>query len=310
MSKKFIVAVAYCCSLLLSSPAQAGTKDTYTRTKYPIVLVHGMLGFDRLFNVLSYWYGIVEGLGSGGADVYVLKISNVNSDEVRGEETLAQVESILAMTSAAKVNLIGHSQGGHAVRYVANVRPDLVASVTTVASPNYGADFADFMLTHPRPGLMRDFLVKAVNAAGIVVGIISGDRTLASTTAMLNSLSSTGTAVFNASYPDGMPAVYCGEGPAQGPSGMYYFSWGGVGVYTNALDYSDPEMGVTTMFYRDANDGLVARCSNHFGHSLRDDYFQNHYDGVNQVLGLVSHVGTDPVTIFRVHANRLKNLGL
>jgi triacylglycerol lipase len=43
---------------------------------------------------------------------------------------------------------------------------------------------------------------------------------------------------------------------------------------------------------------------------IRDNYFQNHLDEVNQLLGLVSIFESNPKTLFRNHANRLKNLGL
>ena len=36
----------------------------------------------------------------------------------------------------------------------------------------------------------------------------------------------------------------------------------------------------------------------------------NHLDEVNQTLGLTSLFETDPVTVYRQHANRLKNDGL
>jgi len=54
----------------------------------------------------------------------------------------------------------------------------------------------------------------------------------------------------------------------------------------------------------------VGRCSSHLGDVIRDNYFQNHLDEVNQVLGLVSIFESSPASIFRSHANRLKNLGL
>ena len=62
--------------------------------------------------------------------------------------------------------------------------------------------------------------------------------------------------------------------------------------------------------YPEANDGLVGRCSSHLGTVVRDNYFQNHLDEVNQILGLVSIFETSPPTLFRDHANRLKNAGL
>ena len=49
---------------LLSTSALA---DTYTKTKYPIVLVHGMLGFDRLLGCLVRAEG-----GAGRAESHEL----------------------------------------------------------------------------------------------------------------------------------------------------------------------------------------------------------------------------------------------
>ena len=100
-----------------------------------------------------------------------------------------------------------------------------------------------------------------------------------------------------------------GEG-ASLVGGVRYFSWSGTGVLTNLLDVSDPLLGITALFYGEANDGLVGRCSSHLGDVIRDDYFHNHLDQVNQLLGLTSWFEANPKSIFRAHANRLKNLGL
>jgi triacylglycerol lipase len=71
------------------------------QTKYPIVLVHGLFGFDNVGPV-DYFYGIASALRSGGATVYVTQVSAANSTEVRGEQLLLQVKQILAATGAAK----------------------------------------------------------------------------------------------------------------------------------------------------------------------------------------------------------------
>jgi Predicted acetyltransferases and hydrolases with the alpha/beta hydrolase fold len=47
------------------------------------------------------------------------------------------------------VNLIGHSHGGPTARYIAGVRPDLVASVSTVAGTNDGSPVADLVQSVP-----------------------------------------------------------------------------------------------------------------------------------------------------------------
>ena len=40
---------------------------------------------------------------------------------------------------------------------------------------------------------------------------------------------------------------------------------------------------------------------------IADDYNMNHNDPGNQTMGIVSWNETNPVTVFRQHANRLKN---
>src|SRR5699024_10395633 len=116
--------------------------DTYTQTRYPIVLVNGLFGFDKLAGV-DYWYEIPQELRRSGAEVYVAQVAAANSTEIRGEELARQVENILAATGAGKVNLIGHSHGGPTIRYVASVYPQYVASATSVGGVNWGSRDAD-----------------------------------------------------------------------------------------------------------------------------------------------------------------------
>ena len=66
----------------------------YTQTRYPIVLVHGLVGFDKLLGV-DYFYGIPQALSRDGAIVYVAQVSATASSEQRGEQLLAQVELLL-----------------------------------------------------------------------------------------------------------------------------------------------------------------------------------------------------------------------
>jgi triacylglycerol lipase len=303
---------AFALVAIAPRPAQAFCwfNCSYTKTKYPIVLEHGLAGFDELFGVYEYWFGIPGSLEDGGAQVFVTTVSQLNSTEARGEQLIAQIEQIVAITGKPRVNLIGHSHGGLDVRYVASVRPDLVASVTSVGSPHKGADLADFLRANVSGGsFSEDVLAAFANALGTVLGLLTGHTNPQDAIAALDSLTSQGTAVFNAAHPEGVPTTACGEGAAV-VNGIRYYSWGGTGVLTNILDIGDPALGLTSLFYSESNDGLVGRCSSHLGDVIRDNYFMNHLDEVNQVLGLVSIFETNPKTVFRQHANRLKNLGL
>jgi triacylglycerol lipase len=280
------------------------------KTQYPIVLAHGMAGFDELFGIYEYWFGIPDALEDKGATVFVTSVSQFNTSQERGEQLIDQIETITAITGKPKVNLIGHSHGGLDVRYVAAVRPDLVASATSVGSPHKGADLADFLRDNVEGGsFSEDVLSFFADSLGVVLGLISGSVDPQDSVAALDQLTTVGAADFAAAYPQGVPTTACGEG-ASVVNGIRYYSWSGTGVLTNALDISDAAMGLTSLFYSGANDGLVGRCSSHLGDVIRDDYFQNHLDEVNQTLGLVSIFTSNPKTLFKNHANRLKNAGL
>ncbi|MHB8875039.1 MAG: esterase/lipase family protein, partial [Myxococcaceae bacterium] len=82
-----------------------------------------------------------------------------DSSEARSAAIAAQLDAVLARTHRAKVNLIGHSQGGLDARILASPQGlgygDRIASVTTIATPHRGTRLADATL-----GLV-DFLPKS-----------------------------------------------------------------------------------------------------------------------------------------------------
>ncbi|HET7500998.1 MAG TPA: triacylglycerol lipase [Kofleriaceae bacterium] len=288
----------------------ADAASTFTKTRYPIVLAHGLSGFRQLFGVVDYFFGIPGDLRSGGAQVFVTQVSAFGSAEQRGEQLLQQIEFIAASTGAGKVNLIGHSEGGLDARYVMAVRPDLIASLTTVATPHLGADLADFLADNLTPGGFNETVLAAfANSLGTILELFAGTSEPQDAIGALTSLSSAGAAVFNQKFPAGLAATRCGATPTSA-GGIPLFSWIGTSVLTNLFDLSDPALGLTSLFYSENNDGLVGRCSSHFGKVLRDSYSMNHLDEVNQLFGLTSIFETSPVSVFRSHANRLRNAGL
>ncbi|MDR3369792.1 triacylglycerol lipase [Rhodoferax sp.] len=299
------------CLLALALFPATSFAAGYTQTQYPIVLVHGLFGFDNIGPV-DYWYGIPSALRADGAKVYVAQVSAANSTEVRGEQLLTQVKQILAVTGATKVNLMGHSHGGPTIRYVASVRPDLVASVTSIGGVNKGSAVADLILNVAPPGtLTRSVLVSATNGLATVINFLSGGSGLSQNSlAAAQSLSTAGSLKFNATHPEGVPTSACGEGDYIA-RGVYYFSWSGAQPYTNVFDPVDAPLLLTSLAFGGAkNDGLVSSCSSHLGRVIRDDYAMNHLDEVNQTVGLVNLFETNPVTLYRQQANRLKGLGL
>lgn len=304
ISRWWLLALLFLCNGSLAAA------DSYTRTRYPIVLIHGMAFFDDLLGV-SGWYSIPRQLRKGGAEVYVLQVSALNTTELRGEQAARQIETILATTGAEKVNLIGHSHGSPTARYAAGVYPHYVASVTSVNGVNRGTPVADFM----REGLQRNSLgarlFKGIMQAwGGLVNILGGNPLPQSFALEIDALSTAKALTFNVQFPDGMPAQYCGEGAAVAASGIHYFSWTGNRVMTNLADLSDYAMLASAALMEEPNDGLVPVCSTYLGQVIRDDYRMNHLDAIDHLFGLHSSKDTDPPVVYRQHANRLQQLGL
>ncbi len=300
------------CQLVSS---QYFTSD-HTKTKYPIVLAHGMGGFTKMFGLVDYFYGIPETLMSGGSQVYTTKSSSFNNSEIRGEQLLQKVKTISAISGSPKVNLLGHSQGGIDVRYVAGVAPKYVASVTAISSPEQGSKTADAVMQT----LSEDSLV--TKAVSVFLQLFGGVTDIGSGTSPteLNeqeawntavALSTDGAAQFNAKFPAAMPTSYCGQPTNTEVNGIKYYSFSGVGQITNGIDPSDYLLALTgTTFDNDPNDGLVSACSSRLGYVIRDDYRMNHLDSANQILALTAWGQPDPETLYRDHVNRLKKANL
>lgn len=113
-------------------------------TRYPIVLHHGLLGFDQIL-FIDYFYQIKATLQADGHVVRATHVPTVNSIEVRTEHLARQIDAILAETGAAKVNIIAHSLGGLDARHLVSVHGygDRIASVITLGTPHRGTPVAD-----------------------------------------------------------------------------------------------------------------------------------------------------------------------
>lgn len=288
--------------------------STYAKTKYPILFVHGFFGFDRLGGDtfgMDYFYQVLPDLARNGASVYAAQVSPVESTEVRGEQLLSQVEEVLAITGKTKVNLIGHSHGGPTSRYIEVVKPQYVASLTGVGATFRGTKVADTVMGSSAGSAIAatftDYII------GPMLTWASGNTSLPiNTDRALQSLSVAGSTAFNNAHPTPALASSCSQSGATSNNGVYYYSWTGTSQLTNALDLLD--VGASTLaplaYGNLDNDGVVPRCSTHFGKVIRDNYSLTHLDETNLVLGLRGLFSPNPVELYRQHANRLKLQGL
>ena len=132
------------------------------RTKYPILLVHGV--FFRDYRYVNYWGRIPRELLRNGATIYYGRQQSAASVEESGRELAERIRDIAGRTG--KVNIIAHSKGGLDARAAiahCGCGP-YVASLTTVNTPHRGCLFAEYLL-HRTPRAARLKIARTYNAA-------------------------------------------------------------------------------------------------------------------------------------------------
>ena len=216
------------------------------------------------------------------------------------------------------MNLIGHSQGGVAGRYVAGVRPDIVASLTSIGTPHNrpkkGLDLSDVLFNEDISiaGVTgSDILEAAFNIFGdVAVWFSGGDQP--NDAQALAEFARNRFDVFNQEFPQALPVSDSCASGEEVVNGVRYYSMSGTARLTTGVDPSDALLvllgGVLNV--DDASDGAVGRCQSHLGKVIRDNYLMNHFDENNGLYGLVYPFSTNPKTMYRKHANFLKNIGL
>lgn len=134
------------------------------RTKYPILLVHGV--FFRDFRYLNYWGRVPRTLESNGAVLYYGNHQSAASVADSGQELADRIKEIIKETGCEKVNIIAHSKGGLDSRYaLAKLGiSQYVASLTTINTPHRGCEFADYLLDNI-PEKEKRLIAGAYNSA-------------------------------------------------------------------------------------------------------------------------------------------------
>lgn len=132
------------------------------KTKYPILLVHGV--FFRDFEKLNYWGRVPDELIQNGATIYYGNHSSSLSVKDSAKELAARIKEVIKESGCEKVNVIAHSKGGLDTRYaISNLGVDkYVASLSMINTPNHGCIFADYLLNKAPKGF-KEKLAKSYN---------------------------------------------------------------------------------------------------------------------------------------------------
>lgn len=114
--------------------------------KYPIILVHGIIAYDRE-SIINFWGGIPETLREKGVEVFFGNTDAWGDYESNALILKETIEKILLETKKEKVNIIAHSKGGIDARYFIWKYDfgDRVASLTTISTPHHGSELADLI---------------------------------------------------------------------------------------------------------------------------------------------------------------------
>jgi len=150
------------------------------KTKYPIVLVHGV-AFRDDFPVIHYWSKLPKVLEKNGAKVFLAHQDAFNSYVENALQLRERILGIMNETGAQKVNLIAHSKGGPDARYMISKlgMADKIASLTTLASPHRGSFLADTILTWLNKKKWVGTVVNAANFYSRVLGDENPDALIA-----------------------------------------------------------------------------------------------------------------------------------
>lgn len=308
MRKLITFAVIMGCAVLA---APTLSHASYTQTKHPIVLVHGVTGFNTVGGLINYFHNIPWNLERSGARVYSASVSFVNSSEQRGQQLANYINGL----GEAKVNIMAHSQGAPTSRVTGSLIPQKVASITSINGVNKGSKVADVARGILPPGSFVEGGADAIaNALGDLVNALSDSDNPQDGIAALETLTTRGTTQLNDALGwQGVNRDACAgtnEDVWINGNRIKFFSWTGTSVKTNWTDITDPFLSITALaFGNEANDGLVGECSTMMGNVIGTHYDMNHVDAINHLFGARSW-RTDPVSLYRSHANRLKNRGL
>lgn len=265
-------------------------------TRFPIVLVHGWTGWDAV-GPLTYFYGVADELAALGYPLHVVQLDPYNHSNVRAGQLADQLDDVLPVWRARKVDLIGHSQGGIDSRAAISTYGygDRVSALITIGSPHRGTFIADAGLGLA-PGPVEDVAGLLLNFLGAVTAQEKSDAI-----ASFESLSEAHmVGTFNPANPDD-PRVQ-------------YVSY--TGRTCGALDFLDPRMDCQDLVdpligwsydilksFRGANDGLVTVESAKWG-EYRGEMIADHIDEVGQVLG-VTDLKFDHLEFYRDRAREL-----
>lgn len=219
--KKAMIVLLCLALVCIAGPVFARTAP---KTVYPIVMVHGMAGFN---NILGYYYWgdavgnyvydpcdefleiVCNSWINSNQKSFVASLTPFQSSEVRGTQLYNQVLNYMTTNGVSYVNMIGHSQGGLDMRKAAVLLQQhygrtVVKFGISISSPHRGSPVAKYILDL-KPGVSSVVAALATFYGSVVYG--SGNDAYAAAKQCVyndydpNDGVTTGCKAFNTNYP-------------------------------------------------------------------------------------------------------------
>lgn len=268
---------------------------------FPIILAHGMAGFERI-GPINYFFNVASDLRGRGETVFESQVPPYDSSTVRGAKLAQFVDDTLKSTGACKVNIVAHSQGGFDSRYMISTLHygDRVGALVTVGTPHQGTPVADVVLGLVTPS---GFTASAVNAILLAVqGLTSNDTGNPNVKANLAQLATANSKQWNADNPDDPRVKYYSVAGRSSLASAASECAGGQWPNPQGLDILNPLLAAPATVFPFfspnplqpiPNDGLVPVSSARWGTFL-GCVPADHFDEVGQIAELIA----DPISGF------------
>lgn len=201
--------------VLAASAVHAGSGSTTTPLKgvYPIVLSHGVLGFDDrtgLFGgAIKYWGGMDDYLRGQGAAVLTPGTNPMQSVANRANDQRNQINTWMAANGFTKVHILAHSQGALVSRYMVSslAMAPKVSTVTSVNGVNRGTPVADIALA-----VIPSWLQPTLNTVVNIISQLVYGKTKQDIIAMTSSLTVANVNALNTTNPNAAGVKYYSYG--------------------------------------------------------------------------------------------------
>jgi triacylglycerol lipase len=237
----------------------------------PIVLVHGIFGFNQLTlggaKIADYFRGIPEALHEAGHVVPLPpRLNPAGKVKDRAQDLKRYLDDPTNTGAAGQpVHLIAHSMGGLDARYMISRlgMAERVLTLTTVDTPHHGSPIADLVVAGTHPSLLPFLQHLGIDLSGI------------------NDLTTAACAELNGATPDVDQVSYCSVVGHFTPPHVLGVPLGLLGVSHDLIEATEGD-----------NDGLVSVNSATFGQArekwtLLDTWEGNHFRVINWGTDLI-----------------------